>query len=189
MKHLAVTLLFSALLAAAPAFAASGSGNGGGGIVCRNPVNNQLITSVELYDLWEGRNAYGLTIPPSSEGSEMQLSQAIARLEKLHSFFAGDVRETLEGVKKRIAEDLASGPTNVYIPITNDSNHRLMPKFCPKAPEVRPNFEQIVNYTDEGTLFLDKELIGLLSAQEFAALELHAASYKALRIRQDEPDS
>ncbi|MGK5087385.1 hypothetical protein WDW86_07485, partial [Bdellovibrionota bacterium FG-2] len=52
-----------------------------------------------------------------------------------------------------------------------------------------PNFEQIVNYTDEGTLFLDKELIGLLSAQEFAALELHEAIYKALRIRQDEPDS
>lgn len=150
MKKAIMLALFGALATmplASHVQAGTGAGNGGGAVVCRDPINNHQIFHVDLYDLWEGKVVYGLNIDPTPNEvtADQIVVRAIERLVAIHDLFGGDVANALKGVQIKIQEQLKETPKNVYLPDTNDSNRRLMPKYCPSRPEVRPEYEQVVN--------------------------------------------
>jgi hypothetical protein len=142
----------------ASAHAASGSGNGGGAVVCRDIANGNKIFHVELYDLWEAVNLSGLKLKTELKDQETEFELAVQKLIHVHSYLGQRVAQELKVVQKKIRDQQEAGLDGAYLADVNDSNHLLVPKFCPGRPDIRPAYEQAVNYTDGGALLVDLDI-------------------------------
>ncbi|MBI2520370.1 MAG: hypothetical protein HYV97_08125 [Bdellovibrio sp.] len=151
-------------------------GNGGGAIVCRDSLSN--VTFAQVYENWEYR---ALGIKESNDFDMATLVEmALTKVKKinpwLHELMVPELAKVSSGINLQIASGEAIALNNVL-----DSKHVTMPVRCPNNPSQRPQYEQVVNYLDDGRIFVDTEIYQSLSQRSLAALHLHEAIYKILR--------
>lgn len=191
------TLIFIALLSSiAPLSEAHEIGNGGGAWVCREADHS--IRWAELVDLFEARNEFNLTLTNFSEGLTYQ---EIADLVMRNIFRA--YTEAYAPIQNGIEahEYLSNSAASVsYIDselrVIDDSNYRIRPNpsLCVDGTL---SYEQVVNYKNDGTLLVSRELftgvgstgVPNLSSLQKAALLIHEELYAFRRSKEKDPDS
>ncbi|RYZ98605.1 MAG: hypothetical protein EOP11_20445, partial [Proteobacteria bacterium] len=189
---LAVTLLLTSM----SAFAGAVSGGGGKAVVCRDAQNN--VRSVELLDLWEGRQLESFTFEESTVSVERQANEAISRLRNV-IFHGGSYRnfpneavygaDALEALLKRELKPFLEATEWVKrlhgtsLNLTNDALELVAPSDCA--------IEQVVTYLERkgDTVLLNQDLADHMSPTQLAALYVHEALYKYMRNREGEKNS
>ncbi len=153
----------------------NGAGNGGGMHYCPGKKIQ------EMYDVYEGRERYRLTIPSTgfTVPEETIINNAIFKLARENVTFA-------EAVKKQIVH-LAS-PENfsldelVKLALVPDANILRVDEGC--------EYRQLANWDDAtNCITVKKSLYNVMDTFGQAALKLHEAVYKAARLRNGVTDS
>jgi hypothetical protein len=166
-QHFLSGAVFFCLLVNLPSFAHAnetegGAGHGGSAMVCAN--------SVEMLDLFEGVNVYGLhfSITPNRDA----LATARAALNKLANYpiFQSLLSAELEAVlqyARVLAVDTKNIPTDDIFPIVT---------------EVGCSLEPAAVYLDgQNIILIDQTLFNAMDVESQAALYLHEAVYKIAR--------
>ncbi|QLY24048.1 hypothetical protein [Bdellovibrio sp. KM01] len=176
-SQLIVSILF--LLVSSVSFAWNRVGNGGGAWICRNYVGkgftNTEVSWVAQIDLHEASSQYGLRITNFNGNYHSIVKKVAQRLSGLPNNPLAGLAPFLKEVN-----DLRSGPKITYLDqdlkIINDALYFAVPRSstCPKG---RISYEQIVNYDNNGFIFVQKSLFNTLSERSKAAMVLHEAIY------------
>ena len=156
-------------LVATSAFAGNEKGNGGGAHVCAG--------SVEMYDLYEGRERYRLTPNlPSADTADRILEAVLERTAEASYENSEEFVPLLRNYIRKVRTNIF--PTTATLVRLPDANELLIGRGC--------QYEQLANWDDRtGKLFVDDRLFSELRrvpAQE-AALILHEAVYALARSR------
>jgi len=174
MKKL--VLLLSVVFASS-GYAGGGTvGNGGVGVVCKAAKGE----TVELLDFYEGRTLKKL-IPLPSQKTYLDLAKdKVAELQQV----TGDVyslpslSESLLEIKNKIH----FLPTGSRLALTQDLDTEV-------APPAGCSFAQIVNYTNDGAIYVVLEYWNKMDDNNKAALLTHETLYAYLRLGADEPSA
>lgn len=145
------------------AHAGGEKGNGGYSIVCRD--DNEIITSAELLDIYEGRMIYRRNYPVQQKSIEEFIKLGRSRLSENHLYFQGKLDKQLAIVEKSIV----LVPEGNILNETEDAFPPIKKKGC--------KFEQVANFTDGGELIIAQEIFDRLDNLNKAALYLHEAIY------------
>ncbi|QDK45843.1 hypothetical protein DOM22_12120 [Bdellovibrio sp. ZAP7] len=177
MKHrFLISVLF--LLVSSTSFAWNRVGNGGGAWICRSYVgsfSNTEVSWVAQIDLHEASSQYGLKIKNFSGNYRSIVKKVAQRLSALPNNPLAGLAPFLKEVN-----DLRPGQHVTYVDhdlnIINDALYFAVPKAsaCPKG---RIRYEQIVNFDNNGFIFVQKSLFNHLSERSKAAMVLHEAIY------------
>jgi formylglycine-generating enzyme required for sulfatase activity len=175
MKNLKLmTLMTAGFLALTSTAFAEKVGNGGGAWVCRE--NNGAIRWSELVDLFEAKNEFGLTVSQYPGQVKDIVDQIQLRVFKVNR----DLYESLIPYIDHV-EYLAPSPSKITytedaLTIIEDSLYRLAPaqKRCVGGSI---QYEQVVNYKNDGLILLQSEIFNSLSNSAKAALVMHEAIY------------
>lgn len=158
-------------------------GGGGGKVVaCRNTSGD--LTSVELLDLFEAKNIYGLSINESSASVADQVASTLTALDGLDpnmvAFGYGLASELRRQIL--IIDQNTNWVKNAHLQLTTDSYEKIVP---PSGCQI----EQLINYTALGEVMFDKELWDKMSITNQAAAKVHEALYAFLREEYSETNS
>ena len=156
------------------AHAGRDTGNGGVGIVCRNPRGN--ILSVEMLDIYEGRIQNSLTYAAEPTDTDVRIGMTEPKMISNPSF----LRE-FQNELARVRAGWIFLPRGTGLEPTNDAFPVINRRGCA--------FEQVANYTDEGQIYVDRELFSQMDSLNQAALYLHEAIYKLARNQVQETTS
>ncbi len=178
LKTTLAAVLTLSTFGAGQASAANGKGNGGIAYVCRNPMNNTII-SARLLDLWEPE-----TFKPFRDcdtSIEKQIENALAKIKLIPG-----ASDTLVNDRIEIAK-LDRFPVTKPLPLSDDA----IPDY---APEKGCAFEQVASYgfvneTGEFKLRIYNEIYDspMFSNSDRAALWVHEALYALDRELNDTP--
>lgn len=189
--------LILVLMASSTAYAGN-SGGGGKGVVCRNPDGS--VKSVEILDLWEGRELHN-EIPIMVTGD--LATDVLMGLNHLKTSWPLSIQET-DGPEGKVTCDgqdcvikelqqyaqpflAATDPRlvrlrGVKLEPTNDAVESVEPRDC--------GIEQIVNYQPTGgQVMIDQDLYDKMDALNKAALIVHEAYYQFLKYYAAESNS
>lgn len=152
-------------------------GNGGVVVACRG-VSGE-IEKVELYDLYEGRAL--LNVTPVETGADY-VDAARTKIKTFNSLmfdldFGGVVLDNLDYIVK----NLSMLPPGVGLKLTEDMASILIPKKC--------EFAQLINYRNDGKIYVDSDLWNLMTDTGKAAALLHETIYYYLRLRTEKDSS
>jgi len=153
------------------AHAGTETGNGGITMVCRNP--NKKIRKVTLLDTFEGRERYLYKMVTSKAPIEVQVEKALKLFADANDSFDPEMSKRLTAELKQIESNLKFISKKVILLPTNDAFPVLLEKGC--------QYEQMANYTSEGTILVDANLYNPLPLTEKAAFRLHEAIYALAR--------
>ncbi len=159
-----------ALILSIPSFSpASGVLNGGGGkaVVCRDQVKN--ILSVELLDLYEARQIYGLKIAPNQTSIEQQVNDIIQKIHHSNLYAAFQI----DPLVKRVRQNVKFISSDVQLIPVDDALEIVLPNEC--------KVEQLANYVDDSLLLVDESLWQKMNSQNQASLIMHEAIYRFQR--------
>lgn len=148
-------------------------GNGGGAWACLTDGKVKVF----LVDLFEGRTEYYLEIPDFSDLAEVQLQEAMKRIQESNPKFHDLL---LPYVGKVLRDWPAQG--NSRLEIVGDSNYTRIPG--PQQCAGPAFYVQIVNFTWDGRILIDYDYYSALSETDRAALFLHEAIYWLLRVEE-----
>jgi hypothetical protein len=176
-KRLISLSLVCPLAHISPVHASSGGnvGNGGVGVFC--PTAHESST-LEFFDLYEGRVLQSLTPVETDENYKDRAASYAAKLDQLlpgadnqsstdsFSFSFKDRAQAIMGMLKLL-------PSGVGLTPTGDVESIIYPKSC----EVK----QIINYKNDGFIYVDSDLWSLLSASGKTAAVLHELIYEYFR--------
>ncbi len=141
------------------------SSGGGGGFYC------SATDQTELLDTWEGRNLYGYTIPSSNVDVQLQLNQALLKLQKIAPHISDKVKFLVSDLQTK-AIPLPAGVELAF-------PHDALPDFQKSNCQLRG-----LMFFDgsRNVLRYDAELVKKLTNNtDIAALWMHEAVYKTLR--------
>lgn len=147
-------------------FAGNESGHGGGAYICENPAESELL------DLFEASLkkplGLGLTIKRTSEKVELQIANALKRIDVLVPHLSQLIRKKLKlALAKKV--EIPSGTT---VPFPKDTNHNIQ-KCKPAGVGIYDDQKNILIY--------DPRVLSSLPRTDQAAFWIHEAVYKALR--------
>lgn len=145
---------------------AGDKGNGGYSIVCRD--NEGPITSAELLDIYEGRILYKRNFAVDQNSVEDLVQVAKERLKEW-GLFADKLQKEIDLIEK----NMVFIPEGNELEPTDDAFPAIKKKGC--------KFEQLVNYTDEGEVYISKEIFDKLDNVNKAAMFIHEAVYSIRR--------
>ncbi len=176
-KQIEFLLVLVACFTGVSALADREVGNGGGSIVCRDAQSN--IIYAQMYDTWEFPE---FSIHESNEvPAEILVEKAIARLRNLNPALVQIIFDEVVKIKTEISNSLNYGRI-ISLNTIFDSNHIFMPARCPDGSNIKPNYEQVINYSETGTIYVDGEIFSRFSETSKAAAYLHEGIYKTLRF-------
>lgn len=183
-----VMLMISAMFFALQAFAGGVSDGGGNAVVCYD--GNGQITSAEVFDLYEARNLYGFGIRNQDSKDSLEVAKFAASSID-HGGAGTDPSIVVNGQMSLRREDMNSNFVRSYVsyihqymkvlspgvglkPI-DDSNNIIIPKDC--------KLVQLAVYQDRNdSIFIDGDIWPTLGNTNKAALLVHEALYKKLRM-------
>ena len=182
---------FLILLLLTSAFAYAGgstAGNGGGAWVCRDSGGTIIWT--QLVDLFEAVSQFGLSLRSNSGSYETIVDATKQRLVALKQYGSGaGLSDVLPGIESQVdglnylkpSESVTY--TDEVLPVVDDALYYLVPwsSSCSGAVD----YEQIVNFHDDGTIDVQSELFQSLSENAKAALVTHEAVYASRRTLLD----
>lgn len=155
----------------------NGVGNGGGGWVCRTP--DGTIQWSEVVDLFEAQSEFGLTLENYSGFSTEEIVERVkARVESLNIPFNqfGDLPKYLDRLNYLKPTPKQILYVDTPLKVINDALYIMIPR-ADTCPGGIIHYEQVVNYHDDGTIEVQKEVFESLSNLSKAALIFHEAVY------------
>ncbi|MGK5081889.1 hypothetical protein WDW37_01195 [Bdellovibrionota bacterium FG-1] len=151
-------------------------GNGGVGVVCRNP-QGRIVGTPEMLDVFEAGNQYHLNFD-KSPGISVDMRVNLAQLQMTsNQKFLSDFQTELARVRSKITflnRGIGLEPTNDAFPVINK-------RGC--------KFEQVANYSNDGNIYVDKEIFDRLDGVNQAALYVHETVYAIARHEVGETSS
>lgn len=161
---LAMTLLF--LISNFAVASGTTIGNGGSGIVCFD--ENKKIISAQILDLWEGNALFNLKPVDDSRDFLRIAEQKIATLKEVNVF--GDSLSS----PTKLFNSFKFLPSGVPLQTTGDIDSILAaPQSC--------QFSQVINYSNDGTIYVNSDIWNLLDNKNRAAFIVHESIYEFLR--------
>lgn len=161
---LAMTLLF--LISNFAVASGTTIGNGGSGIVCFD--ENKKIISAQILDLWEGEALFNLKPIDDNRNFLKIAEQKIATLKEVNVF--GDSLSS----PTKLFGSFKFLPSGVPLQITGDVDSILAaPQSC--------QFSQVINYSNDGTIYVNSDIWNLLDNKNRAAFIVHESIYEFLR--------
>lgn len=152
-------------------------GNGGVVVACKG-VSGE-IEKVELYDLYEGRALLGVN--QIETGADF-VEEARAKLKVFNSLMAdSEWGNVVFANLNHIAKNLYMLPPGVGLKLTEDMASILIPKKC--------EFAQLINYRNDGKIYVDSDLWNLMSDTGKAAAMVHETIYYYLRQHSERDSS
>jgi hypothetical protein len=163
------------LLASIQAQAGQAIGNGGGAWVCRNQDATNSLRWAELVDLFEARTEYYLNVAKPEAAPLGQLEAADARILRANPEFHHALQPYLAFVLQAWP---ASGESELAL--IDDALYKRVParETCPSG---LIEYGQVVNFTNDNRILIDRVLEQFLPPTDRAALRLHEAVYALLR--------
>ena len=163
-SFLAMTVLF--LISNFAMASGTTIGNGGSGIVCFD--DNKKIISAQILDLWEGEALFNLKPVDDSRDFLKIAEQKIATLKKVNVF--GDSLSS----PTKLFNSFKFLPSGVPLQTTGDIDSILaVPQSC--------QFSQVINYSSDGTIYVNSDIWNLLDNKNRAAFIVHETIYEFLR--------
>lgn len=141
-------------------------GNGGSGIVCFD--DNKEIISAQILDLWEGNALFNLSPIDDNRDFLKIAEQKIATLKEINVF--GDSLSS----PTKLFNSFKFLPSGVPLQTTGDIDSILA------APQ-RCQFSQVINYSNDGTIYVNSDIWNLLDNKNRAAFIVHETIYEFLR--------
>jgi hypothetical protein len=141
-------------------------GNGGSTVVCRD--SKEKISSVEVFDLYEGRVLRGLryhekAVPALEQALEMAMKVDIAMgTAELAGNFQGEVRDAFSR--------FVFLPSDTGLKPVDDGAEIIVPRNCAMT--------QTANRINENTIYVDSDIWSDMSETQRASLLLHEATYR-----------
>lgn len=163
-------ILLCMLMSAAVAYPAGKEGHGGNAVVCRDEASK--IYSVEVLDLWEGREEFELQIQEpmgTAEEIAQQLSHRMAFVDSDYYSKVGNVVAEIIRKKTMLEDGLILDP---------------IPDSFPVIQSPKCKIEQLAVYKGNGVVLIATSLWKHLTNSQQAALYLHEAIFKVLRDRE-----
>jgi hypothetical protein len=165
-----------------------GSGTSGGGAswVCRDGVGK--VTKAYLYDLYEGANdpTKNLTFIGSKETDPFKIARSALKKWKKSSpvsVIAPDVVDTISRALGLVERDRVNLKDKTKLPVKPDFTPTIVPSGGNCQFELSAFYDDSRIYNGHlGVLFIDPEIYNALTNVEQAALLVHEAVYKAMRI-------
>lgn len=147
-------------------------GNGGTGVACY--TKNNAIKSVEIFDLWEAKILEGLSPIPTTKDPFVLASEKVAELDRV-SMSGGDFfSPIMQTMIIHIKSNMQMLPKGARLALTGDVNTVLSPgSGC--------EFVQLLNFSDNGRVYVVTDLWDKLDNVNKAALLTHEAVYWYLR--------
>jgi hypothetical protein len=142
-----------------------GSSGGGSAIVCRDA--NQKILSAEMYDLYEGKNYFGLAIEKNTDLPKQQILNVIQAMNQ-NAYVIPAVIQAVDDIIGKIQ----FLPTGVVISAPSDMGTDY-PIIHPSAC----NVEGVGFYTSDNQLKVSQAVYSAFSNTDKAAFVLHEALY------------
>jgi len=164
-------LIFSLFLCATNQVMAMGhdQGNGGVGVLCQNSSGQK---QVQIFDLFEGK-VLPPQLTPIVTGSDYNevASRVISKFSDLFKdpFLSSQLKQKLA----EIVQSLIMLPSEIGLDLTDDVGQFIKPKNC--------ELVQIINYRNDGQVYVDSELLNLLDVTHKAAALVHETIYWYLR--------
>ena len=154
-------------LDARPVHSMGKEGHGGHGVVCTGATGR--IESVELFDLWEGRQAYGLQTAKWDGDWKTIVGQILTRLDAdQYSLFVPVAEHA-----RAIMEKLQFIEEGAQLPDIDDEDALVIPRDCAK--------KTIASYVNDDLVLVDSVYWNHLSETGKAGLVMHEAWYRYLR--------
>lgn len=172
-KFQATAIAFWIMIGSIPqALAAEGGATSGGGgtHVCLKP--NGQIKSAELYDLYEGREAFGL--PMINYGQSTAIEILDRAMEKIWNNNPKLASMVMKKINYYVAHQVPKA--NKQFTVIKDANIVMVDKGC--------QYQQVAQWQDKyDAVFLDSDLFSIFSksALNRAALALHEGVYSVAR--------
>ncbi len=143
-------------------------GNGGVGVLCKKSFQKPL----ELFDLYEGRILQNLTpLESSLSFSDLAMSYSQQLDESIFGTDSGD--KSFKTKINKVLSMLKFLPSGVGLNSTNDVGNIIYPKDC--------TLVQILNFKNDGYIYVDSDLWNQLSEIDKAAAILHEVIYQYFR--------
>ena len=162
-------------LFSAQSFAGEGSiGNGGGSWVCRE--KNGKIRWSELVDLFEARHEYDDETIQSSEKYPKIVAQIQERLTQIDPKLSRQMEYAFERVQVLAHQPPSIKHTTDTLEFVDDSLYRLRPAPS-RCKQGVLNYEQVVNFKNDGMILVQKDVFKSLPEVSKAALVVHEAVY------------
>ncbi|WP_413293589.1 hypothetical protein ACLSU7_00650 [Bdellovibrio sp. HCB185ZH] len=177
-RPILISILF--LLISSVSFAWNRVGNGGGAWTCRKYTSKDFLNTeikwIAQIDLYEAVSQYGLKVKNfPSHNYKTTVKKVSDRLLNLPGNPFAGLAPFLKNVN-----DLRPGSKVTYLDqelkIINDALYFAVPKK-ETCLDGKIRYEQIVNYDNNGFIFVQKSLFNSLSERSKAALVLHEAIY------------
>jgi hypothetical protein len=144
-------------------------GSGGKAHVCRPMFWRD---SAELFDFYEGRKQFGISVILNDDPVEVQVAQAIARVGRGRGAeFSKLLQQYADVIFPN--KQLVTGESALLA--IDDSKHVI-------GPEEDCEFEQIANYTPNNQILINENIWRILDNTNKAGLIVHEALYKVLRM-------
>lgn len=147
--------------------------HGGGAFVCREitgEIKNEPL-AIELQDLWEGRERYGLPIERKNHlTADVQVDRALSRL----AVWNPSLYVLTLGAYSYVLRNTTPIAQNSVITPPQDARSQIQKRHCPL--EGAAQFDEL-----SGKIYVNSEILSKMSTTDFAALLLHESLYKALR--------
>lgn len=164
--------------------------HGGGAVVCRNAAWRN-INHVELLDVWEGREIYGLEYPKDLYRNGGDPDWLISKILK---YIKGRVHPTFHTLLSNEISYLKDNTrkTDLGIMAPSDANNGFVKYKC--GLEGVAIFKDIpdnptMSSTYPGQLWINKAILGQMDSFNKAALYFHEAIYRILRKQVGAKDS
>lgn len=160
MRFLFLVLMVMPSLASALTILPGGSdGGGGSGVVCYEKQNSEKIVSVELLDIFEGKQLENLNIHDIHDSNYMGILRNV--LKKFDSPYSMAIQLTGE----RLNAGFKFLKKGIRLKPIDDSNEIFIPGNC--------RVEQLVNFQGPARIFVVSDFWDLLPDSQKAALVLH----------------
>ncbi len=177
--HLVALIIMLATSLLTSEFAqAEKTGNGGGAWVCREA--NGTIRWSQLVDLFEAENEFGLTLASYPGSVREVVDQLQLRISRVNQDLYESLIPYFEDVNYLENDPPDITYTEDVLTVVDDSLYRLKPspKRC-SGGEI--NYEQVVNYKNDGLILVQSEILNSFANSVKAALVFHEAIYAYLR--------
>ncbi len=151
----------------------TGVGNGGGGWVCRELDGR--VRSARLVDFFEAEAEHHLTLRATATDGGALIAEARGRIAGINPTFAEIFDRKLAYVRAHLVD-----VRNVRLREVDDSLYRIIPSPS-TCLDGTLGYEQVVNFSENGEVLINRDLFDLLTEQEKAGLFAHEAIYAVLR--------
>lgn len=178
-------IVLASLLLVGNVYAGDSVGNGGGGWACYEGTSTSKIKWVQLVDLYEAKNEFGLQLSDyKNEKWQNILTLALDRVKSANQVYYDALAPYVNTVLNNY--EFVTGDLGVI----EDGLYRVVPsaKECSKG---KLQYVQIANYTHYNKVLIDEKLFNnsKLSEVDRAALILHEAIYSYARAFKGDSNS